>query len=358
MSSVRKYITTFMLLWPMLVMSQVCDFELRNFRENLTDLTAASSNVKDLNGVTAALLRFSVRDTLFQIDTNLGSLKQEKRVGEILLFVPQGIKRLTIRHPHLGVMRDYQIPLAIESKTTYDVDVLITNEAYLHSLYSKEQDKPAIIAANEGAKTTEKPHVEPMTAQPKPQEKPQRQKKTFKFPDTHFMLGAGFNALSVMGPSVNIGVEIGKFMLSADYTIGMEKVEGVGIYYKFKNGEGMGEAYDYKSSRLSLRVGLNFNPDATFQIVPQIGASLGIISGSDILDNSVESQFSKSNPVSMFAAVSMRLKLAPPLYLYVTPQYDFIVGKDEVFDVIKEADSKIKAWGEGFGVQAGLLLRF
>ena len=353
MNPIRKYIVCILFLWPLLAMSQSCDFELRNFRTNLTDLTAVSTNIKDLNGVTTALIRFAVRDTLFQMDTNLGFLRQEKRIGEILLYVPQGVKRLTIRHPYLGTMRDFHIPVNIESKVTYDVDVVITNEDYLHALFGAGTISPTI------KKVDELPVV-PQPQQPKPQEQPKPQKKPFQFPDTHFMVGAGFNALSVMGPSVNVGVEIGRFMVSADYTIGIEKVEGVGIFYKPQGGSGiLGEAYDYSSGRLSLRLGFNATPDAVVQIVPQLGVSFNMISGSEVSKAAgVETQFSKANPPSALVAVCLRVKLTGPLSLNVTPQYDFVVGKDAVFDVIKAADSKIKSWGEGFGVNVGLLLRF
>ena len=357
MNPIRKYIVCILFLWPLLAMSQTCDFELRNFRTNITDLTAVSSNIKDLNGVTAALIRFAVRDTLFQIDPNLGFLRQEKRVGEILLYVPQDTKRLTIRHPYLGIMRDFLIPVNIKSKVTYDVDIVITNEDYLHTLYGAGTTTPPV------KKVDEHPVMPQPQVQPQPKEQPKPQKKPFQFPDTHFLLGAGFNALSVMGPSVNVGVEIGRFMVSADYTIGVQKVEGVGIYYKVsryaQSDQVLGEAYDYSSSRLSLRLGINTAPDAVVQVVPQLGVSFNMISGSEITKAAgIDTQFSKANPLSALVAVSLRVKLADMLSLSVTPQYDFVVGKDEVFDVIKDADSKIKLWGEGFGVNAGLVLRF
>ena len=38
--------------------------------------------------------------------------------------------------------------------------------------------------------------------------------------------------------------------------------------------------------------------------------------------------------------------------------YDFAIGGDKVFDVIKKGDSKLKAWGEGFGVNAGFIYEF
>ena len=36
----------------------------------------------------------------------------------------------------------------------------------------------------------------------------------------------------------------------------------------------------------------------------------------------------------------------------------FGVKKDKSYDIIKEADKKIKSWTDGFGVSAGLLIQF
>ena len=132
-------------------MSQSHDFEVRDFHENMTDLTAATSNIKDLNGVTAALIRFAVRDPLFSFDTNIGILKEEKETGEVLLYVPQGTKRITIRHPQLGILRDYQIPVPIKAKTTYDAEIVITDTEYFQNI--KESARPQM---NSNEKTDKK----------------------------------------------------------------------------------------------------------------------------------------------------------------------------------------------------------
>lgn len=102
------------------------DFKIDNFHENVTDLTAARAGEKDNNGKYAALLRFAVRDNLFEFEPNLGIIRQENATGEVRLFVPEGTKRITIRHPKLGLLRDYVIPVAIQSKTTYDAEIIIT----------------------------------------------------------------------------------------------------------------------------------------------------------------------------------------------------------------------------------------
>ena len=90
-------------------MSQSQDFWISDFHKNMTDLSAISSNVKDVNGNPTALIRFAVRDSKFVFNANLGIVKQEKKTGEVWLFVPVGTKRLTISHPYLGILRGFEI---------------------------------------------------------------------------------------------------------------------------------------------------------------------------------------------------------------------------------------------------------
>lgn len=342
MFRLRSSIVAILLSSSLSALSQSHDFIIQDFRENAFDLTAATSDIIDLRGWKPALIRFAVRDTLFSFTANNGILRIKKGVGEILLFVPDGTKRITVRHPYLGTLRDYVLPLPIKSKTTYDAEIVIQKE-----------EKPA---------QSEKPIEEIVERRPVLNDEPLTWVVPTEYPTksptpikTSFLLGGGYQALGVAGPTAQIGLDIGYFHISADYTFGLEKVEGVAIYYD----NSFGEAYDYSVSRFSARLGLNTSPNSAFQVVPQIGASFNMIKGDEIVKKSVsEDQFSKSTPISLSVALSMRIRLAKPLYLYVTPQYDFVVAPDDAYKVIKEADSKIKGWGEGFCISAGLLLRF
>ncbi len=320
MFHLRLYIVAIILSCSLSAWSQSHDFIVKDFRENIADLTAATSDLTDLNGLKPALIRFTVRDTLFSFKANNGILQLKKGVGEILLFVPDGTKRITISHPYLGTIRDYDLPLPIRSRTTYDAEIVIAKE--------------------------EQPQIEVPTTKPVKPHTPIK---------TSFLLGGGYNAVGIMGPTALIGLEIGAFHISADYTFGLEKVEGVAIYYH----NIFGEAYDYSVSRISARLGCNTSPNSAVQVVPQVGASFNMIKGDDIGKSiGSEAEFSKTTPLSLSAAISIRVRLAKPLYLYATPQYDFAIGATDIYKVIKEADSKIKGWGEGFSVSAGLLLRF
>ena len=344
MFHLRPYIVVVLLSCSLSAWSQSHDFEIRDFHENLKDLTAATSEILDLRKMKPALIRFAVRDTLFSFRANNGILKLKKGVGEILLFVPDGTKRITISHPYLGTLRDYELPLAIKTRRTYDAEIFITNNEYLRNKFGYEQpvfNQPPIVK--------EEPPIKKV-----PAEKPVKPDKPHTPIETSFLLGGGYQALGVAGPTALIGVEIGSFLVSVDYTFGLEKVESMAIYYN----DSFSEAYDYSVSRFSVRLGYNTSPKSTVQIVPQLGASFNMIKGDEIKKTVTNTQFSKATPLSLSVAVSLRVRLAKPLYLYVTPQYDVAVGADDVYKVLKEADSKIKGWGEGFGVSAGLLLRF
>lgn len=173
-----------LLISPLLMLAQSPDFEVRNFHENTTDLSAATSQVKDLNGVTAALVRFAVRDTLFQFETNLGILKQENKTGEVLLYVPHGTKKLTIRHPYLGILRDYLFPVAIKSKTTYDTEVTITNLDYLNKKLDLDLNHSDVVTKAD-KKTLFSIH-RPPKAKPIQKSVPSKKRFTYKYEDVNF----------------------------------------------------------------------------------------------------------------------------------------------------------------------------
>jgi hypothetical protein len=336
MICIRKYlIAVSFFLWPLLAMGQEADFEISNFRERTTDLSAISSNYKDLNGHPAALIRFTVRDSKFEFEANLGIIALEKKTGEVYLYVPQDTRRLTVRHPRLGVLKDYVIPVKIASKVTYDADIVITEVA---------QPEPQTYTPR-----TEVPPVKPYESQPQP-----KPAQPVSSPEFHFYAGVGFNAISVMGPSVQLGLSYSMFCVEGGFVYGLDKVED--IY--FSTSSSVNEAYDYSCSKAWLRLGVNFDMDK-FRISPQAGVTFNMISGKAVsgVTNRTD-YFKESYPMSIAAAVRFSYKVADKLFVHITPQYDFSIGGDQVYEVIKQGDSKIKAWGEGFGINAGIIYEF
>lgn len=91
------------------------------------DLTANTYGTlqKDHNGEVAALIKIPTTVQGFTFDGGMvGIVKTEQRVGEIWVYVPHGIKRISIFHQQLGHLRDYYFPIPIEKARTYEMKVV------------------------------------------------------------------------------------------------------------------------------------------------------------------------------------------------------------------------------------------
>ena len=378
------------------------DFKVDKFRENTMDMSAATSGVKDLNGTVAALIRFVVRDDKFEFTGNLGELKKEQKTGELWLFVPQGTKRVTISHPVLGVLRGYELPEALKSKTTYDAEVVITNETYLQLLMQQQTgqapDTTATVPSQPIAPAKPIAPTKPQTAQadtirpitppaevlhddlsnlvpadttdkapqhPKAERAKRHipadplyleQKPSYRSGNSYFALSAAYCILGVKGITAAMEVGLGKFVLEAGGTLGAEKAKQIGIFY---NSVFEREAYDYSSSNFFASMGCLFNPKSVVQVTLQGGASLTTLSGSLLVKNNNGSHnFNKAHATSAFVALRLALRLGKHFLLYVTPQYAVKVENSKTFDVIKEADDMIGQWADGFGLKTGLSIKF
>ena len=95
-----------------------------------TDLTAntAGTMEQDQNGETAALIKVVTTQTGFSFDGgSMGIVKTMQKPSEIWVYVPRGLKKITIMHPQLGVIRDYYFNIPIDAARTYEM-TLITGE--------------------------------------------------------------------------------------------------------------------------------------------------------------------------------------------------------------------------------------
>ena len=95
-----------------------------------TDLTANTSGTieMDQNGETAALIKVVTTQTGFTFDGGaLGIVKTLQKPSEIWVYVPHGLKKITISHPQLGILRDYYLNIPIEAAKTYEM-ILISGE--------------------------------------------------------------------------------------------------------------------------------------------------------------------------------------------------------------------------------------
>jgi hypothetical protein len=95
-----------------------------------TDLTAntTGTTVIDQNGQKCALIKVETTQQGFSFDAgSLGIVKTEQHVGEIWVYVPEGVKRITISHQQLGVLRDYDLGQTLKRARTYVLDLSSNN---------------------------------------------------------------------------------------------------------------------------------------------------------------------------------------------------------------------------------------
>ncbi|MDO9633977.1 MAG: SUMF1/EgtB/PvdO family nonheme iron enzyme [Paludibacter sp.] len=105
------------------------DINVKSFRRLDNDLDArVNYPLKDRDGQFCAIIKVVTTQTGFNFDGGqLGIVKTVQKPSEIWVYVPYGLKRLSIFHPQLGQLRDYMIPLSIEKETVYEL-VLITGK--------------------------------------------------------------------------------------------------------------------------------------------------------------------------------------------------------------------------------------
>lgn len=93
-----------------------------------SDMTASSLEGRrvDQNGEKAALIKVVTTETGFVFEGgSLGIVDTKQEQGEIWVWVPRGLRKITIKHHQLGVLRDYYFPMEIEAERTYEM-VLVT----------------------------------------------------------------------------------------------------------------------------------------------------------------------------------------------------------------------------------------
>ena len=102
------------------------EIKVESFRKLENDMDARISHSKeDLNGEKAAIIKVVTTESGFTFDTgSVGVVDVESKVGEIWVYVPEKVKKMTIQHPSLGVIRDYQFPISIKKATVYEMKLV------------------------------------------------------------------------------------------------------------------------------------------------------------------------------------------------------------------------------------------
>ena len=102
--------------------SSAVKFKATGFRVLPNDVSAFITPVRDLNNEACALLKVVAQQD-FAFSSPLGIVKRKDEVGEIWLYLPKGTRQITIKHPRWGVLRNYRLPLALESHVAYEMTI-------------------------------------------------------------------------------------------------------------------------------------------------------------------------------------------------------------------------------------------
>ena len=92
-----------------------------------SDLTAQnrSTMLEDQNGDKCALIRVQTTQKGFTFDVGSAGIQKidDNHAGEIWVYVPFGIRHISIRHPQLGSLSNYNFPINIEKARTYIMEI-------------------------------------------------------------------------------------------------------------------------------------------------------------------------------------------------------------------------------------------
>ncbi|MDE6396331.1 MAG: hypothetical protein K2K84_03580 [Muribaculaceae bacterium] len=97
-------------------------FKVESFRLLPNDVSAFIDPVRDLNDEDCGLIKI-IGSEDFVFSTPLGIVKRLDKTGEIWIYIPRGSKKITIKHPEWGVLRDYIFPTRIDSHLTYELRI-------------------------------------------------------------------------------------------------------------------------------------------------------------------------------------------------------------------------------------------
>lgn len=127
----KRYLSIFLFLSCTLLM-QAQNIVVESFRLDESDLTAnrAGTTVLDWSGQKCALIKVETTEQGFSFDVgSLAVRDTQQKNGEIWVYVPEGVKRITISHQQLGVLRDYDLGQTLKRAKTY-IMKLTTGEVH------------------------------------------------------------------------------------------------------------------------------------------------------------------------------------------------------------------------------------
>lgn len=114
-----------MMFFTVLVEAQ--NISVQNFRQLSNDMDARVNHPKtDQNGDKCAIIKVLTTEQGFTWEGDMfGIVAVEHKTAEYWLYIPHGAKRITIKHPQLGILRNYKYPEVIKEAVVYELKLVI-----------------------------------------------------------------------------------------------------------------------------------------------------------------------------------------------------------------------------------------
>lgn len=269
-------------------------------------LIASMNTVLDNNGEACAVIRFWYSGSDYIIQPNLGVLKMEKEPGETRLWVPRGTTRVTVRHNEDQPLRGYTIPMRIESKTDYDAEIILTGGHVVNH-------------------------------------------------ENHVYIGAGYNIMSLSGPSLTVGANLQHHQIELGAVYGLNKSDDL---YFYDANDNLKEGYNYNAIRASLTYGYEIPVSDFFFITPMAGVSYLAYIGNEASSSSKSTNYKYANSLSATGGLRLAIGFGEQFRLCITPEYHAAVYKDKNCKLFSSNDDNMKNWNTGFNLNVGLLVYF
>ncbi len=270
-------------------------------------LIASMEPAFDNAGEAGAVIRFWYSGSGFIIEPNLGILRIENYPGETRLWVPRGTTRINVRHNDDKPLRGYSIPIRVESKTDYDAEISLVGGGIIEKSRN------------------------------------------------HVYIGAGYNIISLSGPSITIGANLNHHQIELGTVYGLNKSDALFFYDANDN---LKAGYNYNAIRGSLTYGYEIPVSDFFFITPIAGVSYLAYLGSEASSSNKGTDYKNANALSAGGGVRFSLAFGKLFRLCITPEYQGAVYKDKNCKLFSSYDDTIKSWHSGFNLNVGFLVYF
>lgn len=299
------FLMAIVLVMPLKSIAQTKSVQITKFGMS-NSLIASMDQVLDNNGEACAVIRFWYSGSDYIIQPNLGVLKMETEPGETRLWVPRGTTRITVRHNEDKPLRGYSIPVRIESKTDYDAEISLKNDKVVDS-------------------------------------------------DNQVYFGAGYNIMSLSGPSLTVGANLHHHQIELGAVYGLNKSDDLFFYDANDN---LKAGYNYQAIRASLTYGYEIPVSDFFFITPMAGVSYLAYLGNEASSSTRSTDYKNANSLSALGGLRLAIGFGQHIRLCVTPEYHAAVYKDQNCKLFSSYDDNMKNWNTGFNLNVGLMVVF